>query len=101
MELTDLVSAIKEINNYDISIDDCLDIMTLWFRDVLLFKVSRDPNSLVFSDEVADIRRAAKECSYEGLEFIMEAFDKAKIRLHANVNFDMTMELLLLTIKEN
>lgn len=101
MELTDLVSAIKEINNYDISIDDCLDIMTLWFRDVLLFKVSRDPNSLVFSDEVADIRRAAKECSYEGLELIMEAFDKAKIRLHANVNFDMTMELLLLTIKEN
>lgn len=31
----------------------------------------------------------------------MEAFDKAKTRLHANVNYDMTMELLLLTIKEN
>jgi len=101
MELTELVAAIKEINNYDISVDDCLDIMTLWFRDVLLFKVSRDPNALIFTDEIGDIRKAAGRSSYEGLEIIMEAFDKAKIRLHANVNFDMTMELLLLTIKEN
>lgn len=101
MELTDLVAAIKEISNYDIGIDDCLDIMVLWYRDVLLFKVSKDPNSLVFSDEVTDIRKAAGKSSYEGLELIMEAFDKAKTRLHANVNFDMTMELLLLTIKEN
>lgn len=101
IELTELVAAIKEINTYDISVDDCLDIMTLWYRDVLLFKVSRDPNALVFSDEVADIRKVAGKSSYEGLETIMDAFGKAKARLHANVNFDMTMELLLLTIKEN
>lgn len=101
IELTELVAAIKQINGYDISVDDCLDIMTLWYRDILLFKVSRDPNALIFGDEVADIRKAAGKSSYEGLETIMEAFDKAKARLHANVNFDMTMELLLLTIKEN
>lgn len=101
IELTELVAAIKQINGYDISVDDCLDIMTLWYRDILLFKVSRDPNALIFGDEVADIRKVAGKSSYEGLETIMEAFDKAKARLHANVNFDMTMELLLLTIKEN
>ena len=32
---------------------------------------------------------------------ILEALRKAQIRLNANVNFDLTMELLLLTIKEN
>ena len=101
IELTELVAAIKQINGYDISVDDCLDIMTLWYRDILLFKVSRDPNALIFGDEVADIRKAAGKSSYEGLETIMEAFDKAKARLHANVNFDLTMKLLLLTIKEN
>lgn len=101
MELTELVTSIRAINGYNISVDDCLDIMTIWYRDVLLFKVSRDPNSLIFGDEVNEIRKAAGRSSYEGLEIIMEAFDKAKRRLHANVNFDMTMELLLLTIKEN
>ena len=39
--------------------------------------------------------------SYEGLNNIMEALEKAKVRLNANVNFDITMEMLLLTIKEN
>ena len=43
----------------------------------------------------------AKNSSYEGLECILKALDKAKIRLNANVNFDMVMELLLLTMKEN
>ena len=38
---------------------------------------------------------------YEGLEIILKALDKAKSRLSANVSFDLTMELLLLTIKEN
>ena len=28
-----------------------------------------------------------------------EAFEKAKVRLRANVNFDITMELMLLTLK--
>ncbi len=30
-----------------------------------------------------------------------EAMEKLKIRLEANVNFDIAMELMLLTIKEN
>ena len=39
--------------------------------------------------------------SYSGIEAILEALEKAKVRLTANVNFDLVMELLLLTIKEN
>ena len=43
----------------------------------------------------------ASTSSYEGLEMILKAIQKAKIRLDANVNFELTMELLFLTIKEN
>ena len=39
--------------------------------------------------------------SYEGIENILDALEKAKARMKANVNFELTMELLLLTIKEN
>ena len=39
--------------------------------------------------------------SYEGIELILESLEKAKTRLKANVNFDLVMELLFLTIKEN
>ena len=37
----------------------------------------------------------------EGIEEVIEALDKAKRRLDANVNFELTMELLMLEIKEN
>ena len=46
-------------------------------------------------------RRVAQRSSYEGIEEVIEALDKAKRRLDANVNFDLTMELLMLEIKEN
>jgi DNA polymerase-3 subunit delta' len=35
------------------------------------------------------------------LEQIATALDKAEVRLKANVNFELAMELLLITIKEN
>ena len=42
----------------------------------------------------------AKVRSYENIELCIEAIEKAKARLAANVNFDITMELLLTTLKE-
>ena len=39
--------------------------------------------------------------SYQGIEKIIKALETAKMRISANVNFDLVIELLLLTIKEN
>ena len=47
------------------------------------------------------MRKKASERSYEGMGQIIEALEKAKQRLKANENFVLTMELLLLTMKEN
>ena len=38
--------------------------------------------------------------SYENLEKILEALEKTKVRLRANVNFELALELLFLTIRE-
>lgn len=101
MEIGNLIEDLKKLNDYKIEIEDYLDILTIWYRDVLLFKATRDADSLIFSDELNDIQEKARKSSYEGLERIIKALEKAKIRLRANVNFDMVMELLLLTMKEN
>lgn len=100
MELYEIVSAIKKINDYKLEISDYLDIIAIWYRDVLLFKATNDINHLIFREEITAIRKVAGRSSYEGIEEVIEALDKAKKRLEANVNFDLTMELLLLTIKE-
>lgn len=101
MDIADITEAVKRITEYKITIDDLFDIMIMWFRDVLLFKVTKDPNVIIFKDYINDIRKQAGRSSYEGIEAIIEGFNKAKARLKANVNFELTMELMLLTIKEN
>lgn len=101
MELYELVDAIKMLSADKQNIYDYLDLFTMWFRDVLLFKATREVDGLVFKDQFNDIKERAGKSSYEGLETIIDAIEKARTRLHANVNFDPVMELLFLTIKEN
>ena len=101
MDLSEITAAIKKITEYKLQINDYLDMIAIWYRDVLLFKATSDVNHLVFREEISAIRRVAQRSSYEGIEEVIEALDKAKRRLDANVNFDLTMELLMLEIKEN
>lgn len=101
MEINEIVAAIKKINEYQLDISDYLDIISIWYRDVLLFKATNDVNHLIFKQEIQYIKNKAGKSDYEGLETIIQALEKAKARLTANVNFELTMELLLLTIKEN
>lgn len=101
MELNEVVAAIKKINEFKFDVNDYLDILSIWYRDVLLFKATHDANNLIFREEIQYIRRVADKSTYEGIERIIDALEKSKQRLNANVNFDLTIELLLLTIKEN
>lgn len=100
MEITEIAAAIKDATKYKQNIEDYIDMMMLWFRDILLYKSTEDANSVIFKDELKYIRKNAMERSYLGLDKIINALDKAKVRLAANVNFEITMELMLLTIKE-
>ena len=72
----------------------------VWYRDVLLFKATNNPYHLVFRDEVSSIGKVARRSSYEGIEEVLQALEKAKSRISANVNFELTMELLFTTIRE-
>ena len=101
MEIQEIVAAIKKINEYKLEVSDYLDIMSIWYRDVLLFKATNDVNHIVFREEIQALRKVAARSSYEGIENVIKALDTAKKRLDANVNFDLAMELLLLEVQEN
>ena len=101
MELSEIVAAVKNISVYKLEITDYLDIIMIWYRDVLLYKATKEIDKVVFKDQLQSIKEQARKSSYEGIELILESLEKAKARLKANVNFDLVMELLFLTIKEN
>lgn len=79
---------------------DYLDLILLWYRDVLMYKATKDSNLLLYKEELGYISNQASKHGYEDLEKIISAIKKVKVRLDANVNFDLAIELMLLTIKE-
>lgn len=101
IELYEMTEAVKQIGEYKLQANDYFDLMMIWYRDILYYKATNDVNKLIFKDEVYDIKKQAAKSSYNGIETIIEALQKAQVRLNANVNFDLVIELLLLTIKEN
>jgi DNA polymerase-3 subunit delta' len=101
IDLSEMIAAVKHIGEYKLEVNDYFDIMMIWYRDVLLYKATADVNGLIFKDEIYEIKKQANTSSYHGIEIILEGLEKAKARLNANVNFDLVIELLLLTLKEN
>ena len=101
MTVPELTEAVKRCMTYKLEINDYLDIIAIWYRDVLIYKATKSVDRVVFSDQMKYIKERARKSSYEGIENILDALEKAKARLKANVNFELVMELLLLTVKEN
>lgn len=100
MEINELTKAVKQAMEYKVQIGDYLDIIAVWYRDVLMFKATNDPNGLIFRDEIQYIRKVADTESYEDIENVLEALEKAKRRLAVNVGFELTMELLFMTMQQ-
>ena len=101
MNISELLQFIRRLREEGIDLYECLEFLQLWYRDVLMFKVTKDVNLLIFKDEYTVINEISKNSGYEGLETILSAIDKARIRLDANVNTELVLELMLLVMKEN
>ena len=84
MEVHEIVAAIKRINEYKFEVGDYLDILSIWYRDALLFKATHDANHLIFREEIQSVRKVADKSTYEGIEKIIRALEMSKQRLAAN-----------------
>lgn len=95
-----LSDIVKELEIYQNDMYDYLDLMQVWYRDVLYYKATGSTRGFIFLDEAGEIKKQADKIGYEGLEQAFCAIETARARLRANGNFALTMELLLLEIKE-
>lgn len=102
MEINQMAAEVKRITEDKFDAGDYLDLCFIWYRDVLLYKACGawgDKSHIIFKEDMSDIADAAARYSYEGLERIIRAIENAGNRLNANVNFDLTMELLFMDMK--
>lgn len=101
MDISEIAATVKSVTAFKMEIQDFLDFLAVWYRDILYYKATRDVGGLIFKDQLKVITDQINKGSYEGIENILQGLATAKTRLNANVNFELTMELLFLLIKEN
>jgi DNA polymerase-3 subunit delta' len=77
-----------------------LDIMELWYRDLLTAKSLREERYLIQKDKKEAIFRGANEPA-EKLAKKAQAVRTARMRLSQNANFRLTLEVMLMDLKEN
>ncbi|MCR4791693.1 MAG: DNA polymerase III subunit delta [Lachnospiraceae bacterium] len=99
--IADMIALVRSLSEYKVDAGEFLDMITVWYRDVLLFKATGETDSLVYKDDLSIIRKVARRSSYEGIEEVLGAIVRAKERLKANVTFEVAMELLFAVIQEN
>ena len=99
--IADMIALVRSLSEYKVDAGEFLDMITVWYRDVLMFKATGETDSLIYKDELSIIRKVARRSSYEGIEEVLGAINRAKERLRANVSFEIAMELLFAVIQEN
>lgn len=101
MDLFEISQTVKELEEQKSRITDYLDLMNIWFRDVLLYKATKEEDKIIYQEEKMIIKRQAAECSYAGINQILQSLQTARRRIACNGNYNLAVELLLLSMKEN
>lgn len=67
MEMDEIIQAVKNMGKYKLDIADYIDIMTMWFRDILMVKISNSPNKIIFKHEFSTMKNKPAECPMKEL----------------------------------
>ncbi len=100
MGAQDLYKKVKEWAGHKQEIPELLSLMNLWYRDVLVMKVTDGKGRPVFREEERDLMQQAQEFGFQQIEQKLEAIEKMQERMNANVNLEVALEMLLFTLKE-
>lgn len=92
--------AIKKTGTFKKQIDEYFSLMRIWFRDILVYKATKEEDQIIFQDEYMTIEKMSQTYSFDDINDILKAIDLAESRIKSNVNFDSTIEILLLSIRE-
>ena len=92
----------KKVNEWagrKAELSDILSLINLWYRDVLVMKSTGGSGRLVFREEEKDLSAQAEQMSYARIEKCIQSIETTRQRMSANVNLEVSLEMLLYTMK--
>ena len=96
-----IINSVKGINflkeNKE-QIDLIFEIMILWFRDLMIYKVNKNKNLIINKDKLDIIEKEVYKLADKNLIKIIENIQKSKKNLEKNINFKLIIDYLILNI---
>lgn len=87
------------IRNRD-KIDIILDILTSWYRDIIMLKLTKDKNIIMNMDYYELLVEESQKLSYNRLDSIIDIISSSRKKIKENANYQLTIEVMLLKIQE-
>ncbi len=100
MPAEDIYKKVKEWTGRKTELPDILSLMNLWYRDVLVMKSTGGSGRPVFKEEERELSNQAERFSYARMEQCINAIEVTRQRMSANVNLEVSLELLLYTMRD-
>ena len=100
IDISEILEYIHKWKEEKIDIQECLNFILMWYRDVLVFKTTQKKELLIFKEEYPTIKAVGEKSSYIKLGKILDSINEAQMRLNSNVNMELALELMLLVMKE-
>ncbi|MCR5104521.1 MAG: DNA polymerase III subunit delta' [Eubacterium sp.] len=100
MDMEDISDTLQHCSSFKMSINEYLDLMMMWYRDILVLKVTGNPDKILFKEQYSIIREQSNYLSFNELEAKSQSIINAKARINANAKMEDIMRLLIMTLKE-
>lgn len=102
MTAAEIGESVKNITKqYKEIIGNYFNLLELWYRDVLIYKVCHRKEELLFQKEEKNIREQAFKLGYDRIGQILENIHKVRFRIKSNVNFELALEMLFIHIRDS
>ncbi len=95
-EMLSIESSLKEDKE---NIKEYLELMSMWYKDVLLIKSTGRDEYITYKDEIYSLKSSAEAVSFAGISAILKEIEKARRFLSGNVNFELVIDRLLNVMK--
>lgn len=97
----ELLEVGQKFEDYKDDIQDFLDLLMTWFRDLLIVKKINNEMYIINRDKYRTLLKQAQVLSYNRISIMIENINKAKNLLKQNANFRLVIEMMILQTKEN
>lgn len=99
-EVEELIKLAEFFDSNKDSIDQVLDIMTTWHRDIALYKATEDENVLINCDKKGNIITSILNYKDKNVLDAIKIIEETRRNVKMNANFQMAIDNMLLSIWE-